>query len=485
MLLVALAPAAASAKDNCCYRVGVSARTINPDADGTFDGEPVYLGGYDIGPVRPATGILGKGLHVRAIAISGGGGDVAIADIESQGMFAAYKQGRLGLVDMRREVAARTKGKLDPGEVIIQSDHSHAGPDGLGVWGGVPTAYKQLVFDRTVSAIIRAYKSRRPGRLRYGKVRAEPLLSNQFDYDKANEGVDDEMRVLQAVDSRGRAFASLVNFSAHTTVLGSGNSLASGDWVQAANPLLEKELGGEVVTMVGTLGRTQPRDHDCPDASLTGPRRDLCRIKDYALRVVQKAAIAVKRAQRVGGRPAVESRSYLVKDLAVSPLILGLDYLGEPLGTPVSRSLSPPWLTVDIVGSITSSARVGDVLISAVPGEAYPQIAAKVRRVVPARGHMTAGLANDTLGYLIAPYEAYPEPIRRSFFNQRGDQISPIDNDNFFFNVSPTMGERVTCSLLRGAGEVFGAGRRYRDSYDRCSQFGNDLQQPAGADTKN
>ena len=126
---------------------------------------------------------------------------------------------------------------------------------------------------------------------------------------------------------------------------------------------------------------------------------------------------------------------------------------------------------------------MGDVLISAVPGEAYPQIAAKVRRLVPARGYMTAGLANDTLGYLIAPYEAYPEPIRRSFFNERGDQVSPIDNDNFFFNVSPTMGERVTCSLLRGAGEIFGAGRKYRESYDRCSQFGNDLQLPAGADS--
>ena len=71
---------------------------------------------------------------------------------------------------------------------------------------------------------------------------------------------------------------------------------------------------------------------------------------------------------------------------------------------------------------------------------------------------MTAGLADDQLGYLIAPYTAYPEPIRRTAFNQRGDEVSPLDNDNYFFNVSPTMGERVTCSLLRGAGEVFGRG---------------------------
>jgi hypothetical protein len=484
LLLVLIAPAGAGAQDGCCYRVGTAVRSINPDADGTFAGEPVYLGGYGIGSVRPATGILGKGIHVRAIAISAGQGDLAIADIESQGMFAAYKDGPYGLADMRKAVAARTSGRLEPSEVIIQTDHSHSGPDGLGVWGGVPDAYKQLVFDRTVSAITRAYRDQRPGRLRYGAVHARPLLSNQFDYDKANREVDDELRILQAVDRRGRPFASLVNFSAHATVLGSDNTLASGDWLQTANPMLEKELGGKVVTMVGTLGRTQPSDHDCPDASLAGPQRDLCRIRDYSARVVARARQAASRAQILEGRPRVGSRSYLVRDLAASPLILGLDYLGDPLGVPISRSLSPPWLTVDVIGTITASARVGDVLISAVPGEAYPQIAAKVRRLVPARGYMTAGLANDQLGYLIAPYEAYPEPVRRSFFNERGDEISPIDNDNFFFNVSPTMGERVTCSLLRGAGELLGAGRDYRDSYNRCNQFGNDMNAPAGADTR-
>ena len=283
--------------------------------------------------------------------------------------------------------------------------------------------------------------------------------------------------------TRGGAFASLVNFSAHTTVLGSGNTLASGDWVQAANPMLETELGGEVVTMVGTLGRTQPDDHDCPDERLEGAQAELCRLRDYSNRVVRRARKAVRTSKIVDGKPRVDARSYLIRDLATSPLILGLNYLGDPLGTPISRSLEPPWLTIDVLGTVTSSARIGDVLLSALPGEAYPQLVDRVRRLVPARGYMTAGLANDQLGYLIAPYEAYPEPIRRTVFNQRGDEISPIDNDNFFFNVSPTMGERVTCSLLRGAGEVFGAGRHFRDGYHRCQPFGNDMQTRPGADT--
>src|SRR5690348_9412021 len=98
------------------YLVGMAARSINPDADGTFAGKPVYLGGFGIGggsPIfkgRPATGILGDGLHVRAVAISDGRHPVAFADIEAQGWFVANKDAPDGLVDMRKAVAERTGG---------------------------------------------------------------------------------------------------------------------------------------------------------------------------------------------------------------------------------------------------------------------------------------------------------------------------------------------------------------------------------------
>ena len=210
--------------------------------------------------------------------------------------------------------------------------------------------------------------------------------------------------------------------------------------------------------------------------------RDFCSIRAYAERVVERSEDAAVGARPLGGDPVVAARSYLIQDAASSGLILGLNYAGDPAGTPLNRALTPPWLTGNVLGTVTSSARVGDVLLSTFPGEAYPQMALEIATRVPARGHMTAGLAQDQLGYLIAPYEAYPEPVRRSFFNQRGDEVSPIDNDNYFFNVSHTMGERVTCSALRGAGEVFGRGTALRDASPRCGPFANDALQPAGAD---
>jgi hypothetical protein len=293
--------------------------------------------------------------------------------------------------------------------------------------------------------------------------------------------------VLQARDDNGQPFATLLNFSAHATVLGSGNTHVTGDWVQARHQLLAQRFGGDAMTVVGTLGRTQPNRHGCPDVSLMNDAKSLCEIGDYAGRVVDRAAQAADAATPLAGPPTVGTRSYLIQDVTSNAILLGLVYTGPAgdttTGVPLNRSITPPWLAGNVIGTITGSVRIGDVLLSAIPGEAYPQIALNVAGLATApRGYMTAGLANDQLGYLIAPYQAYPEPIRRSFFTQQGDQINPIDNDNYFFNVSHTMGERVNCSLLRGAGDLFGRGTSYRDADVNCAPFLNDLLLPSGAD---
>jgi len=351
----------------------------------------------------------------------------------------------------------------------------------------VPIEYRRFIFDRTVEAIVEAFETQRAGTLEYGTADGADLLSNQFDYDEANKVVDSDVRVLRAVDGDRRPFATLLNFSAHTTVLGGSNTKVSGDWVQVANTLLEERFGGEALTVVGTLGRTQPADRGCPDKAVTeADPKSLCALDEYARRVVSRAEQAVAAARPIPGSPVVAARSYLIQDVSTNAVILGGNIgVSGPIGIDINRAVTPPWLTGNVVGTVTATIRIGDVLLSSLPGEAYPQIPLRVKELVPARGYMTAGLSNDQLGYLIAPYEAYPEPIRRSFFNERGDEVDPISNDNFFFNVSPTMGERVTCSLLRGAGEVFGQGLVFREAGgERCAPFQNDLLQPAGADTR-
>src|SRR5439155_8692785 len=205
--LLSAAPAAAAIQRLPTYLVVEATRSINPDPDGTYDHQPVYLGGYGIGggsPVfrgRPATGILGPGVQVRALAVSDGdGGSFAIADIEAQGAFVATKDGPGGLLAIRQAVAKRTGGKLDAEHVVVQTDHSHGGADLLGVWGGTPVAYRRYVRSQSGDAIVAAWRSVRPGTLWYGTAPGGDLLSNQFGYDQSNQVMDSDVRVLQARD---------------------------------------------------------------------------------------------------------------------------------------------------------------------------------------------------------------------------------------------------------------------------------------------
>jgi len=479
-----------------CYTAAAAVRSINPDANGTFAGKPVYLGGYGIGSGavlqgRKATGFLGDGINVRAFVVGDGKHYFASADIEAQGWFVAAKDGPYGLVDMRKQVEQATGGKLKASQVFIQSDHSHGGIDAMGVWGGIPVEYRAYIVKRTVEAISEAFRNQEPGTLMYGTTPARDLLSNQFDSDPANQSMDSDLRVLQARDGDARPFATVLDFSAHSTVLGSSNTKATGDWPQTANKLLEERYGTGAVTLMATLGRTQPTDRGCPDKALKGDAASLCTLNEYATRVVDRAGKAIEAAKPITGTPVVGAQSYLIQDVTSNAALLGLLVAGdEPVfGAPLNRALTPPWLTGNVIGTVTGSARIGDVLLSSMPGEAYPQIPLTVAGIVKPRGHMTMGLSNDQLGYLIAPFpEAYGQPVcSTALSNCDFDDVptpDPISNDNYFFNVSHTMGERIICSLLRGAGEVFGKGSNsYRDQYAKCALFPNDPMLAPGADT--
>ena len=501
-LALAAVPCVASGALAAEYEVGVGVRSINP-TQAEIDTGKVYLGGFGISGIpqinsRTATGVLGEGASVRAFAVSAGANAFAVADMEVQGWFVATKDGPYGIIDMRKEVERRTGGSLPAKSVVIQSDHTHSGADAMGVWGGIPLSYRKRIFDRTVDAVVAAWDSRRAGTLYYGEADGTGLLSNQFEGDPGNQAVDGALRVLQARDADGDAFATLLNFSAHTTVLGSGNRKVSGDWVQRINPMLEQRLGGAVMTMVGTLGRTQPRDRGCEDPAVVGSdERALCDLDEYASRVTEVAQVAVAASQPIAGEALVRTRSYLIQDPATNVALLGLLVFGDAIQTPVNRAVTPPWLAGNVLGTVAATARIGDVLLLSGPGEMYPQIPTAVRTALAGkyRGVMTAGLANDQLGYIMAPFpEAYPKPICTTLFGNCGDVapscaptepqdcVSPVDNDNYAFNVSHTLGERLICAFLRGAGELRDEGTTYRQANPNCTPFVNDLVHGDGAD---
>jgi hypothetical protein len=287
------------------------------------------------------------------------------------------------------------------------------------------------------------------------------------------------VRVLRAFhpdDPNGAPFAVLVNAAIHATVGGSSNRYVSSDWVSTLSHYLEAEYpGATAVTIVGDVGRTQPNDRSCVNDPATpgmfveplsgvlvpydvDPRApDSCPISQFARRVQAWVDRAVSSEQPVTVS-GVASKEMFIRDASDSVLLFGLDYAGDIAGAPIARSITPPYLTGTVLGTWVGAYRVGDLLMVAAPGEAYPNIRAGLLAAVSTtQPTWIFGLANDQLGYLIAPTpEAYPEPMRRSMMD--GDPhdpttwgVSPIDNDNYFFNVSPTIGDHVMCTMIKGA----------------------------------
>ena len=238
-ILALFAAASAQAKP---YLVGAATRDINP-------GGAVNLGGFGLGDgtVIPDA-VIGRGgfggpagehIGARAMVFDDGQQAIAIADIETQGMFAAYQDGPYGLSDMAAQVERDTHGALRADHILIASDHTHSGPDTIGAWGGVSQDYLRYIHDQTVAAIEQAFVSRKPATVKAGESDASDLIYNQACTEALNQskepdypgpdlcatpGKDGGFRVVQATKPNGKVIVTFAAFAAHATA-GGGNGL--------------------------------------------------------------------------------------------------------------------------------------------------------------------------------------------------------------------------------------------------------------------
>ena len=223
-----------------------------------------YLGGYGFGDDkianqyqipgtvgRYATGHLGDGAHSRAMMISDRHNTIALAQIETQGYFIAYKQGPFGIEDIRKDASAQIYAlaltETHHAPVPTAADRSWSTPTTpMAVRtpraSGVATRRRTCAWSTTARSrrSCRRWQAMRPATLTYGVAHAgvenetneyppsvgdDPLLTNQFSNDANNQVMDDEIRVIQAHSPKtGKVFGTYVNYSSHPTVLGDDNT---------------------------------------------------------------------------------------------------------------------------------------------------------------------------------------------------------------------------------------------------------------------
>jgi len=448
---------------------GSAAMTIEP---GTC------LGGYGSFCNRPAAGTKDP-LHSSAVSITGGGGSgetVIIAKTTAVGLFAAYKeeQGQTGIYDIRQRIAARTGVPAD--HVVVTSDHSHAAPDTIGIWGGVTRAVMERMADSVVDAAAAAHADRRPARMFAAAVTGPGLDSSYSQPPTNDEAMDEEFRAFFAETSDGEAIATLVNYAPHATVCGKCGDEASGDWTAWAADEVAQQGLGLGIGFVGALGST--------DWGTTPPHDDKNE-SEARSRLDGLLAQAVAQRREVSGDD-VKADVVFIREKLMQPVLAANAVPAGVLRCPfadtgacddgdvrIDRDIRPPWLTGSKIGTYVGALRIGDVFLSTIPGEPFPQIQDALRAGVQgASVHFMLGAANDFLGYMVADRDQYEQTLREgaTFLpgcpEEEAQAAAGADHDgacpdHWTLMVSPTMGTHAVCTAQDAAVRLgFTAGPR-------------------------
>ena len=413
-------------------------------------------------------------LFTRALVVESEGRRVAIVTSTAIGIFAAYKAAvdpvtnRLvtppGLYDTRLRIARELGIASD--HVFIQADHSHRGPDTIGIWGGVPAAYLQQLQDDMLAVVQAATAKLEPAELYVAAIDGAAIdctdpnpddgiklvcqVDSLYSYGP-NRWVDEEFRILEARrPGSGERIATFGNYSPHATVLDdTGSGVFSGDWTGWLAKMLDDEANGVVgLATVGTLGRT---DFDPQNNHGSGNERNLNRERGArarleffmdALRAGGAPAAGVMPYTQVTGSGVAASEQF-IRETTTNPIfyanyapLVGLpDSDGQypnDVEARIDRAVGAPWLTGNQIGTFAGAFRIGDLFFGTAPGEEFPNAQQCLRDgcaidegrsgkvVAGADGaapqmHFFLGATNDFLGYM-GPATAYDQVLAQGAF---------------------------------------------------------------------
>lgn len=405
---------------DAAFEAGAARVDASPQQEHLEEG--VYLGGFGIGPQpsRQATGNH-DGVSARALAASVGEESFVLAVLDVTGL------GNVQQRAIRERVQERTG--LDPENVLLHASHTHAGPDFQGLWGGVPESYRTFVVERTAEAIVEALGSRQPARAFAGSVDAQELAGNRR-YDDDRGTVSSLTAVQFRATGGGGTVGTLVNFGAHPTIIGSGNSLVATDYVGPVERAVEAEHDGVALYVQSAIGDASADRGSAED--------DYALAVQYGRRVAARADDALADAGRV--HAGLDARSTSVRlpiDNCVfkagfesglfQPYYDGesvtgtvLDPAGEAAGE-VSPEVGAAIREAPESGALAIHSPVARIALGdgrgrsmellTVPGEAVTALGRDLVDVLAGAGadeSVVAGLTQNSLGYLV-PKEHYAD----------------------------------------------------------------------------
>lgn len=253
--------------DPSASRPGCEEPFDDADGDGEFDA--VWMGGWG-GGGRAARDVHDP-LWVTALVLALDGEYVALVSVDA-----------VGLLEYRTTRAREALGAqgFEADRVIVAADHTHQGPDTVGLWGdldalvtGLDAAYQEELEGAVVDAVATAAAGMEAVRPSQGAVRLaelDPAYNGApFGGTNPNPGmlglvhdgrdpivVDDQVLTL-ALDTEEGRLVTLVSYSSHPEVVGYQNESLSADYVYFLRDRIERTVGGTPMFLASAVGGMQ------------------------------------------------------------------------------------------------------------------------------------------------------------------------------------------------------------------------------------
>lgn len=350
------------------YLVGASKMDITPTYE---EAAASCLGGYGGPFFRCGSPEVLDGISARAISIR---------DHDTRALYLAVDTVGLGdsLIDeVTGNIEGLSMGMIKATDIHLTATHTHAGPDLQGLWGGVHASYRERVVKALTYAGLEALFSARRANLEFSETSV--AVENRRGWPV----VDDRLRVLRfRVAGEKNRSVSIINMSAHPTILAGSNTAYSAGFVDALRDTYEEKTGDLAIFINGIMGDAQP-------SGITSA--NYASAVDYG---------------ETAGRAAVESlekKIPIAGDFHITRAEFSLPVENAAIGAVVAAGL----LDLDIdenyrVHTYFTRVSFGKKLSGLTfPGESLTRNGLPLLRALPSEHSFFFGLTGNTYGYFV------------------------------------------------------------------------------------
>ena len=406
---------------------------FNPDIDlwtdvnGNGEFDAVWMAGFQ--NQRPAQGIKDNIMAV-AVVIDDGKNRIGIVTADTVGLMRKF------VLSIREAVPPEWN--LD--YLMVHATHNHEGPDTQGLWGpsffssGVNPDYMQQLQQNILDALSAAIDNLEPAQMSMARIPTNPLTPIK---DKRKPiVVDEDIRALLFSRPDGSTIGTLVNFGIHVELAWDKNLELTSDvagylrsgisnGIYYDDALLKAGLGGTTLWLTGNIGGLMTSGPDDPiydsflKKTITEAGHSKARAFGYSL---ENSVIDTFNENNFvpSPDPTISVRALEV-ELGIENFMLSLGTLLGVVDSSPRFNLMPPFIRYL---SEVVFIQLGDVTITGIPGELYPEIAVggienpdgadytiapqevpHLRSQFPGKLNLMVNLANDAIGYIIPKSE--------------------------------------------------------------------------------